>query len=181
MDRVLLAFESEGTLDRIARIFDGSGIRVVGRARSCAETLRLAGRMQDGVVLCGFKLLDGSCEDLCDELPDGIHMLMLVTKVEADNCQNPGIVKLLAPVHRSDLLESVRMLLQLETGGASLSLPRRSGEEQQIINEAKSVLMDRHGMTEAEAHRYLQKRSMAAGARLVQTAKLILGDSEFHI
>ena len=34
--------------------------------------------------------------------------------------------------------------------------------------------MDRHGMTEAQAHRFLQKKSMDSGAKLIQTAQLVL-------
>ena len=143
MDRVLLAFEGEKTLDQMEQVFEGTGIQVAGKARSCAETLRLASRLDECVVLCGFKLL--------------------------------------APVRRSDLINSVHMLLHLREDGARLSMPRRSEEEKQIIGEAKALLMERHGMTEAEAHRYIQKRSMDAGAKMVQTAKLILGDSEFRL
>ena len=181
MDRVLLAFEGEKTLDQMEQVFEGTGIQVAGKARSCAETLRLASRLDECVVLCGFKLLDGSGEALAEDLPPQAHMLMLVTKVQADSCESEQIVKLLAPVRRSDLINSVHMLLHLREDGARLSMPRRSEEEKQIISEAKALLMERHGMTEAEAHRYIQKRSMDAGAKMVQTAKLILGDSEFRL
>ena len=34
--------------------------------------------------------------------------------------------------------------------------------------------MDRHGMSEEQAHRFLQKKSMDSGSRLVQTALLVL-------
>ena len=34
--------------------------------------------------------------------------------------------------------------------------------------------MDRHGLSEAQAHYYLQKKSMDSGAKLVQTARLVL-------
>ena len=52
---------------------------------------------------------------------------------------------------------------------------KRSGEEQAIIKEAKGLLMERHGMSEEQAHRFLQKKSMNSGAKMVQTAKLVLG------
>ena len=44
-----------------------------------------------------------------------------------------------------------------------------------LIDEAKSLLMERHGMTEEQAHRFLQKKSMDSGAKMVQTAKLVSG------
>ena len=35
--------------------------------------------------------------------------------------------------------------------------------------------MDRNGMTEEQAHRFLQKKSMDSGVKMVQTARLVLG------
>ena len=37
--------------------------------------------------------------------------------------------------------------------------------------------MDRHGMTEAQAHRFLQKESMDHGSKLAETARIVLGNS----
>lgn len=34
--------------------------------------------------------------------------------------------------------------------------------------------MDRHSMTEEQAHRFLQKKSMDNGAKLVEIARMIL-------
>ena len=55
------------------------------------------------------------------------------------------------------------------------NLPKeRSDEERQILVEAKAVLMSRNGLSEDEAHRYIQKRSMDNGTGLVETAEMIL-------
>ena len=50
----------------------------------------------------------------------------------------------------------------------------RNEEEKQVINRAKTMLMQREHMTEAEAHRYLQKCSMESGSNLVETAHMLL-------
>ena len=44
---------------------------------------------------------------------------------------------------------------------------------QDLINEAKALLMDRNNMTEDEAHKYMQKCSMDSGNNMVETAKMI--------
>ena len=83
--------------------------------------------------------------------------------------------RLAAPVAKGDLLASVRMLLQM--GGRPEGYarrPSRSLEDAEVLAQAKAVLMDRHGMTEEQAHRFLQKKSMDSGSRLVQTALLVL-------
>ena len=42
------------------------------------------------------------------------------------------------------------------------------------IRHAKELLMDVNRMTEEEAHRFLQKRSMDTGARLTDTAQAVI-------
>ena len=44
----------------------------------------------------------------------------------------------------------------------------------QEIRRAKELLMEVNRMSEAEAHRFLQKRSMDTGAKLADTARLVL-------
>ena len=43
-----------------------------------------------------------------------------------------------------------------------------------MIRKAKELLMARNNMTEEEAHRYIQKRSMDNGTDLTETAQMIL-------
>ena len=53
-----------------------------------------------------------------------------------------------------------------------VSFPKK--DEQEMIAEAKALLMERNNMTEEEAHRYIQKRSMDNGTGLTETAQMIL-------
>ena len=50
----------------------------------------------------------------------------------------------------------------------------RSKEEVLQIGRAKALLMERNNMTEEEAHRYIQKRSMDNATGLTETAQMIL-------
>ncbi len=51
---------------------------------------------------------------------------------------------------------------------------KRCEADQRLVESAKARLMERQDMTEAEAHRFLQKRSMDSGVRLVDVARLVL-------
>lgn len=51
---------------------------------------------------------------------------------------------------------------------------KRTEQEQNYINNAKRVLMERNNMTEQEAFRYIQKCSMDSGTNMVETAQMIL-------
>ena len=43
-----------------------------------------------------------------------------------------------------------------------------------MICEAKTILMERNGMTEQQAHRFIQKRSMTLGQKMADVALSIL-------
>ena len=43
-----------------------------------------------------------------------------------------------------------------------------------IIKRAKQLLMERNYFTEAQAHRFLQKKSMDTGKRLIEIAAIVL-------
>ena len=55
----------------------------------------------------------------------------------------------------------------------------RSEADKRVLQEAKSLLMERNGMTEEEAHRYIQKCSMDSGTNLVETAEMVLSMMRF--
>lgn len=48
-----------------------------------------------------------------------------------------------------------------------------------MLQEAKNLLMERNGMSEEEAHRYIQKCSMDSGTNLVETAEMVLSMMRF--
>lgn len=63
----------------------------------------------------------------------------------------------------------------LDQGGVEPApVPKRSAEDKLLITRAKELLMSRNCMTEEQAHRFIQKRSMDTGAKMVQTAMKIL-------
>ena len=53
------------------------------------------------------------------------------------------------------------------------------GADRKVLEEAKALLMERNGMTEEEAHRYIQKCSMDSGTNLVETAEMVLSMMKF--
>ena len=55
----------------------------------------------------------------------------------------------------------------------------RSEEDKKVLQEAKNLLMERNGMSEEEAHRYIQKCSMDSGTNLVETAEMVLSMMRF--
>lgn len=172
MSRMLVAFAGEKTRQRMTEILESAGIHVAASCASGAEILRWCDRLESGVVLCGYKLWDMTAEQLFECLPDSFSIVLLATQMQLEFCRE-GIVRLQAPAVRSEVVDSVQMLLAQRRESLS-SIPIRSQEDQLLIRKAKELLMARNRMTEQQAHRFLQKYSMDNGAKLVQTAEKIL-------
>ena len=174
---VIVAFERDSNSTRIREILESEGEFSCLVCRSAAEVKRTVHKQNRCIIVCGFKLADETCEALFYDLPGSCFMLMVASQARLELSENEGIFKLQSPVGRGELLASVRMLAQFQRYVPRDKGPARRGmEEQRLIAQAKAVLMDRHGMTEEQAHRFLQKQSMDNGAKLTDTARLGLAD-----
>lgn len=175
MRKVILAFESASVSARLKDVLESEGAFSCLVCHSAAEVKRTVLKLRISSIVCGFKLVDQTCEDLYHDLPDYCAMLMVSKQSNLDMCETPGIFQLPTPVHKGEFIASVRMLTQFQEQNQKGKRPaRRSEEEQRLIDAAKATLMENGRMTEEEAHRYLQKRSMDNGAKLVDTAREIL-------
>lgn len=175
VEKVIVAFEGEKTARKFAEILEGSVAGCI-ICHNADEVKRLVSKRELRVVICGYKLHNLTAEELMEDLPSTTIMLVIAAQSQLDLCENDDIFHLPAPVSRSDLMASVRLALQMSHRLERMVRPRRNEEEKQIIEQAKAVLMDRHGMTEGQAHRFIQKRSMDNGTKMVQTARVILDD-----
>ena len=174
MDRVILAFEGERTTARVRDILEGSGAAECLICHSAAEVKRLVNKQHVSVVVCGYKLRDETAEALSEDLPFSCSVLVLAVQNLLDMIESENVFKLTAPVSRNDLLSSVRMLTQMGRRIERYTRPKPSEEDKALIGKAKALLMDRNGMTEEQAHRFLQKKSMDSGTKLLQTAQMVL-------
>ena len=180
MEQVIVAFENPKSAFRVREVLESSGTASCILCTSAGQVRRTVHKLHVTAVVCGFKLPDQPAEALFSDLPPSCAMLVLAPQNLLDLLQEEDIFRLAAPVPRSDLTASVRMLLQMGRRLERILRPRRSEEEQALIRQAKAVLMDRNGMTEEEAHRFLQKTSMDHGSKLIQTAQMVLDSGDWE-
>lgn len=174
MRRIIIAFERQSSCERLQRLVESSGEYSCVLCRSGAQVRRAVQKLRPEIVVCGFKLSDESSEAVYYDLPPTCPMLMLATPAHLALCEAGDILKLPTPVSRPELLASLRMLSRLSRAQARQGQESPAVDERELAAEAKARLCARFLMTEAQAHRFLQKKSMGAGLRLAQTAKLVL-------
>lgn len=177
MGTVLVAMPKSEDAVRIMGLVQGQGMMLDSEVCSTgAEVLRIANERDFGVVICTKRLRDMAYSELIEYLPSTFGMIIL-TKDSTLETFSDRMVKLMLPLRTSELVATIEMLVSgyYRPRKKKQKPPRvRSEEEKQVIDRAKSILMERNGMSEPEAFRYIQKTSMDTGRTTVETAEMIL-------
>lgn len=142
-----------------------------------AQTLQSANELGGGIIVCGYRFVDMMYTELHEYLPSQFEMLLVASPVNCGERDVENLVCLSTPLKINELLQTVEMMeytITRRRKKAKNKPKERSGEEMELIREAKLLLMERNNLTEEEAHRYMQKRSMDNGTGLTETAQMIL-------
>ena len=174
MDRIVVAFANEEAQRRILRLLASDGLEPAACCASGAEAIRTVRKLGSAIVICGFKLRDMTASDLAADLRGTAVLLVVSSAVNLDMCEGENLYKLATPAARSDFFATLDMLRRFEEKNLHHPPPKRKEADQKLIRTAKELLMDVNRMTESEAHRFLQKRSMDSGMKLVETAQYII-------
>ena len=154
-----------------------NGHNVTAVCLTGAQALQSANELGGGIIVCGYRFVDMMYSELHEYLPSQFEMLLVASPANCGNRDVENLVCLATPLKVNELLDTVEMMEYTITRKRKKlkSKPKeRSAEEQELINDAKALLMERNNLTEEEAHRYMQKRSMDNGTGLVETAQMIL-------
>ena len=180
METVIVAFENTAMSQRFSDLLESTGAARCLTCHSGDQVRRYLSSQQVYCVVCGPHLTDGPAEWLYEDLPPSCSLLLVGPQHILDACVTRDVFKLPTPIRKEEALSTVRLLLQFGHRMERFVRPKRSTAEQELVNKAKKLLMERKGLSEDEAHRTLQKRSMDAGSRLTQTARQVIAELEEH-
>ena len=176
MGCIFVVMPKEEDAERIASSLSrGQPAEGVFVLKSGAEVLERAGDWESGIVITTRRLRDMAYSELLEYLPEYFS----VTVITGDGNFDPisrRVTVLRMPFRRNDLLETVEAQLKVQASSRKrLRGPRkRSSAEQQLVDEAKALLMEKDGMSEPEAFRYIQKNSMDSGRSMTESAQMII-------
>lgn len=176
MKKIIVASVNKDAAQRVKRILSAGGFQTEGIFSSGAEVLSYASIRPEAVVVCG-RLSDMSPVMLADMIPQGFDIISLLPSGQAQTVFRSNLISLYMPINTSEFLSSVRTLAVTD----SQSFQRkkiRPEEERRLISGAKQIVMARHHISESQAHKILQKRSMDSGIPLIEVASLIMGENE---
>lgn len=178
MQDIIVTFGSPEDTRKIKSILMRNGYRVAAACTSGMRTLAALEELSGGIVVSGYRLGDMRCTELAENLPEKFHMLLVASPGKVDDTElGENILFLPMPLKVHDLLSTLDMMIsQLEQRRRREKSRRkiRTEAEKRTISEAKDLLMERNGMTEPEAHKYLQKCAMDSGTDIVETAEMVI-------
>lgn len=177
MINIIVALPKQEDARGIKNILVRNGFQVTGVCTTGAQAVSQADGLNDGIMICSYKLADMVYSELYECMPCGFEMLLLASNRLLSECGGNGIVCLSMPLKVNDLIGTVGMMcegIRRRRRRERLKPRVRNAEEEADIKAAKELLMVRNHMAEEEAHRYLQKCSMDSGTNIVETARMVL-------
>ncbi|BBF45417.1 ethanolamine two-component response regulator [Lachnospiraceae bacterium KM106-2] len=176
---IIVAFPKIEDAKAIKNVLVRNGFEVSATCTTGAQVITMANELDEGIVLCGFRLSDMHYSELHNYLPQSFQMLLMASAAKLNDVVSMEIVCLAMPIKTNDLVNTIQMMTYNYNRKKKKQKEKerakgRSKEEKEVITKAKLLLMDRNNMTEEEAHRYIQKTSMDSGTNMVETAQMIL-------
>jgi len=170
MTRIILAGPSESSRTKLSGMLASSGFRVYRQCGTASELRRTLSECEDCVLVMLGLLPDCKPDDLVWDYGDRVRILLIARPSVLEDCESREIFRLPLPSSGQQILGALEMLTQLHR----MSLPRRSGASRDVVEQAKSLLMEREGLSEPEAHRTLQRYAMNHGMKMADFAARIL-------
>lgn len=183
-ERVIIASQSEKLISSIRSQIVGSGYEVVGICADGYELIRRTKALSPEVVIIDEELTGMSILSLVETLVFERQAVLLMGKSYQKSYyrQNPYFEFCEKPVQPMVLLTMLRMLTkygqtvrQLESKVNQLEQAQRT---EKTIRLAKRALQQHENMSEDDAHRYIQKRSMELRISKLELAERILKSYE---
>ncbi|MDE6722785.1 MAG: response regulator [Eubacterium sp.] len=169
MKDIIVVYPSRDTAMKLRTLIEKGGYHVSHICAHGATALEIAQEKRNGVIVCPFVMRDMSSADLADALPNDFDVIALSRNGSEQYMGN--MLTLTMPLDVNDFLQTVGILASSQSG-----FTKRSESENDYILKAKEALMSVKGMSEMQAHKYLQKVSMNSGKKLLQTAMDILDE-----
>ncbi len=170
MARIMIAGSSEQSRSQLSRLLASSGYPVFRCCASSGELRRVLNETEDGLLILAGQLPDTRTDELFWDYGDRVQILLIARQPALDECEAPEVFRLALPVSSQAVIGSVEMLTQLHR----MRLPKRKGAERERVEQAKQLLMRAKGISEAEAHRAMQRYAMDHGIKMSDYAEQIL-------
>src|ERR1700742_365778 len=182
--RVLLANEREDDLRKLGEVLDGLGHEVVPFAVSVRGAVELIAREDPDVA---FVVFDGDDDHGLALLSETVEFASGPVLVSVRSAESPATVARAADLGIAGYVDSwapedvqaaIEVALRRHREATRLSEKveqlESALERRAVIERAKGIIMERHGVDEREAFERLREHARSGGRRVVEIAQAVL-------
>ncbi|HEX2031478.1 MAG TPA: response regulator [Actinomycetota bacterium] len=182
--RVVLAEDEALIRLDLKEMLEEEGYEVVGEAGDGESAVRLAREHEPDLVILDIKMpgLDGlsAAERIAgDRLAPVLILTAFSQKALVERAAQAGAMGyLVKPFQKGDVVPAIE--LAVARFQESVALEREVAdlterlETRRLVDRARGILMDRYGMREADAFRFLQKTAMDRRLKLREVARRVV-------
>jgi len=168
--RVVIAEDEAIIRLDLKEILEEEGYEVVGETGLGDEAVRLVRDLQPDLAILDIKMpgMDGltAAREITQDRLAAVLILTAFSQRELiEQARDAGaLAYLVKPFQKSDLVPAIEMALGRHRELLALSREVKGLEQQletrKIVDRAKGILMDGHGMNEAQSFSWIQRRAM---------------------
>lgn len=183
--RVVIAEDEALIRMDLKEMLEESGYTVVGEAGDGETAVRLAEELRPDLVVLDVKMpvLDGitAAERITEGRLAPVLMLTAFSQKDlVDRARDAGAMAyLVKPFQKADLVPAIEMAVsryeQMAALEAEVADLTERLETRKLVDRAKALLQNSHGLTEADSFRWIQKTSMDRRLSMRQVAETVLG------
>jgi two-component system, response regulator PdtaR len=182
--RVLIAEDEALIRLDLREMLEEEGFDVVGEAADGEQAVALATKLQPDLVICDVKMpkMDGiqAAAQITEARIAPVVMLTAFSQRDLiERARDAGAMAyLVKPFQKRDLLPAIEMatsrFAEIRALEAEVTGLRERLEARKLIERAKGALMTKHGLSEPEAFRWIQRNAMDNRTSMRSVAELVL-------
>ena len=185
--RVLIVSGGDKLFEYFSSLLPSADFYPITRAGSAGEAKRMLLQTGTDIVIIDTPLPDEFGVSFAQDIAGRSLGIMLVVKTElydrvCHKVEDHGILTVCKPNSRQILYSSVRLLAALSARLQKSESRNKSLQEKmediRVVNRAKWLLIERLGLSEADAHRLIEKRAMDERVSRRQVAEGIISSYE---
>ncbi len=185
--RVLIAEDEALIRLDLREMLEEEGFVVVGEAADGEQAVALASELMPDIVICDIKMprMDGiaAAGHIVSARIAPVVMLTAFSQRDlVERARDAGAMAyLVKPFQKRELLPAIEMatsrFAEIKALEAEVSGLRERLEARKLIERAKGTLMARHGLSEPDAFRWIQRAAMDNRTSMRAVAELVLTES----
>lgn len=185
--RVLIAEDEAIIRLDLRETLEEEGYEIVAETGRGDEAVELARSMGPDLAILDIKMpgMDGleAARLITDERLCGVLVLTAFSQRDfIEQARDAGaLAYLVKPFQKSDLVPAIELAIARFRELSALADEVKGLEEQletrKVVDRAKGILMDRHGLSEQDAFSFIQKRAMSERTKMKTIAeRVVAGD-----